>query len=311
MNTLLQDPLLQKQLEKDGFVIVPFLNAEEIQSLQKLFDDTRPEVVEGIYSNVYNGGKREQNLHIDNTIEETFQPYFDQYFQECYMAACTYLVKGNNAESESQIHQDWNNVDETQGVSLSIWVPLVDVDEHNGCLQVIPGSHNFFQTQRAITIPSIFMQFDDELNQYLQAVPMKAGEACIYAHNLFHGSKPNKSGQVRVSAVSGILPNGSKHIHYYKGEYTPENKVEVYEIDRYFYLDHLFNLINGQRPTQLMKIDEVDCLPMPVTREQIFAKAKIVNPIQNSSEASVVVRETSTQNSAGFFGKIKNAIFGS
>lgn len=300
MQALLSDPKLQKQLSEDGFVVIPFLNKSEIQSLQDLFDQTRPEVVEGIYSNVYNGGQREQNLHIDQTIESTFQPYFDKHFQNCYMAACTYLVKGNNTASESQIHQDWNNIDETQNVSLSIWVPLIDVDESNGCLQVIPGSHDFFPTQRAITIPSIFIQFDEELDQYLKPVPMKAGEACIYAHNLFHGSKPNTGSQVRVSAVSGILPNDAKHIHYYQGEGTPENKIEVYEIDRYFYLDHLFSLINGQRPTQLKKIGEVDRLSMPVSKEQLYQKATI----QKS-----VVEEVETVKQ-GFFSKLKGIFQG-
>jgi hypothetical protein len=42
MRKVLKDNLLNEQFEKDGYVIIPFLNQDEVAELKKLYFDTLP-----------------------------------------------------------------------------------------------------------------------------------------------------------------------------------------------------------------------------------------------------------------------------
>lgn len=268
---MFNDNQKQADFERDGFITLPLLQQDEIEELQQLFDETRPEEIQGIYSNVH-GNTEENNRIIDQRITEIFERRLEGMFKDSYIAGSTFLVKGTGENSASTLHQDWNNVDETRFDSLSIWCPLVDVDEQNGCLQVLPGSHRMFNTIRSITIPSVYLDFDEDIAPYLRSVPVKAGTAVIYAHNLFHGSKPNYTDQVRVSVVTGVLPKKAQHLHYYKDKTRNDHTVEAFKIDRDFFFSGLLDLYDGRRPDQLEKAGEVKYDCSLLSKEAIFRR---------------------------------------
>jgi ectoine hydroxylase-related dioxygenase (phytanoyl-CoA dioxygenase family) len=275
---MFRDPRLAADFARDGFVVVPFLDAAGVQELAELFRSIEPPELKGIWSNVH-GRSRETNLLVDETIRRRMAPRVDELFEGCDLAGATFLVKGTGEGSESKPHQDWNNVDERSFLSLSVWCPLVDVDEVNGALQVLKGSHRLFDTVRAITLPSVYLEFDAELEALLTPVPMRAGEACIYAHNLFHGSKPNRSGSVRVAAVSGVLPRGATHLHYFQAAgpaESPQSKgpLEAFAIDREFFYGGLLELYDGRRPEKLRPLGVVDREVRPLTRDEVLTAVR-------------------------------------
>lgn len=271
---MFRDERLAAQLANDGYVVVPLLDAAQVSELAELFRSIQPAELTGIWSNVH-GRSRETNLQVDETIRRLFAPRAAELFEDCHLAGATFLVKGTGPGSDSKPHQDWNNVDERRFLSLSVWCPLVDVDEHNGALQVIPGSHRLFDTVRAITLPSVYLEFDRELEELLTPVPMRAGEACIYAHNLFHGSKPNSSPAVRVAAVCGILPRAAEHLHYFRDpRTTPPGEVEVFGIDREFFYGGLLELYDGRRPESLRQLGSIAHDGRPLSRDEVVAAVR-------------------------------------
>lgn len=209
----MRDQRLGAKLWDDGFVTVPFLDATGLDRLRDLWDDIRPPSLSGIYSNVHDQDV-ERNRRVDVEIRRVFGPAFDALFVGAELRGASFLVKGTGPDSASTPHQDWNNVDERITQSLSVWVPLTDVDEHNGALVVIPGSHRMRPTVRSLDTPSLYLDFDDRLDPLLVTVPARAGDAVVYAHNLFHGSRPNASERIRVSAVAGAVPIGTRLVHY-------------------------------------------------------------------------------------------------
>ncbi len=98
-------------------------------------------------------------------------------------------------------HQDSGYYgDPTEFHILSLWIPLMDVDEHNGCMQVLPGSHRWGlrpvdSDDEGHHIPTE----DIESRGEIVTLPMKAGD--IFAcHNLtFHRSLMNQSDDIRWS----------------------------------------------------------------------------------------------------------------
>ena len=81
---------------------------------------------------------------------------------------------------------------EAKGIlQVTVWIPLVDVDEENGCLEVQPRVH-----QEQV----VYWSYGKDLPQTEKIVlPMKKGDV-LFMHKLTpHGSGPNKTDAVRWS----------------------------------------------------------------------------------------------------------------
>ena len=77
---------------------------------------------------------------------------------------------------------------------VSLWIPLVDVAEDNGCLYVIPGSHKWNLLKGQV-------HTWEEMEQRGQpvALPMRPGDILLFSNLTFHTSKLNSSNSVRWS----------------------------------------------------------------------------------------------------------------
>ena len=81
---------------------------------------------------------------------------------------------------------------EAQGIlQVTVWVPLVEATEENGCLQVLPRIH-----QRRM----VYWSYGRDLPQTERiTLPMKKGDV-LFVHKLTpHGSGPNNTDAVRWS----------------------------------------------------------------------------------------------------------------
>ncbi len=235
---MLKDQTLQQELESKGFVKMPMLSHNEVEELRQLFKSLKSPDINGIYSNIYDQSF-EMNIVVRDTVHRLFSPYIEKAFTSEYkIDGGVFLVKSTGDKSECNLHQDWNIVDEEKFCSLSIWCPLVDVDEHNGALLLAEGSHKLFKTIRSVTMPSPYMPIDKDIEPFLTLVPAKAGEAIIFYHNTFHGSVQNHSSEVRVAIAAGVLPINAQRIHYYETEIDDQRKLIAAVVDPNFYISN-------------------------------------------------------------------------
>ncbi|MDA0989196.1 MAG: phytanoyl-CoA dioxygenase family protein [Verrucomicrobia bacterium] len=83
---------------------------------------------------------------------------------------------------------------------LSLWIPLVDVDTTNGCLQVIPGSHKWGLLPTKENELGHREPVDDiEARGEIVTLPMKAGDIFAFHDLTFHRSQMNHSDHIRWS----------------------------------------------------------------------------------------------------------------
>jgi ectoine hydroxylase-related dioxygenase (phytanoyl-CoA dioxygenase family) len=115
-------------------------------------------------------------------------------------------------------HQDWHYWQCAEPANmLTAWVALVDVDEQNGCMEMVPGSH-----QWGLLPESDF--FEQDLEKLQQSIERNTGKpfntiqaklpagAVSFHHCLtIHGSRPNLSSGPRVSLVIHMLPEGTRY----------------------------------------------------------------------------------------------------
>lgn len=219
-------------LQQKGYAIVPFLSAEEVKQLTNFFYQNHPVLPDGMYASSHAGDfafRKKMNEEIKRVCARAMEVTF----QNATPLGSTFMVKSKGENGSLHPHQDWSIVDEKDFNSYNIWLPLVDVNEENGTLLILPDSHNMFDNIRGLNIPSSFQNVMQEVWQYLVPINMKAGEALVYDHRLLHASGINKTTTPRLVIVYGLIPSAATMRYYYgRG-----NQIEEYECTPDFYFN--------------------------------------------------------------------------
>ena len=79
----------------------------------------------------------------------------------------------------------------------NFWVPLVPVDEENGCLHVLPGGHLHTPPYEEQWEPNTYVAELDNLEPLV--VPMEVGDALLMHQHVPHVSPPNRTESIRWS----------------------------------------------------------------------------------------------------------------
>lgn len=90
-------------------------------------------------------------------------------------------------------------------IYLTCWIPLVDVDETNGCPWVVPGLHTLGTLAHKTTKLGyeIFTSHLDEV-----PVPAKAGDIVVFSSLTPHKTGPNLTDQTRKTYILQYAPDG-------------------------------------------------------------------------------------------------------
>ena len=97
---------------------------------------------------------------------------------------------------------------------MSVWIPLQDAHEENGCLWVVPRSHEWgLQEHANKDSGQCRYSMDDAaiqeiLREQAIPVPVKAGSAVLFSALLWHGSKGNQTGTVRRAFITSYQEAG-------------------------------------------------------------------------------------------------------
>jgi hypothetical protein len=232
MNAILSKPELEFKLAKEGFIVVPFLEPEKVSELKVFFIENQPENLPAFYATAH-----AQDILFRNRMNEKIKSVFDasiqEYFQDYQALGGSYVVKSNRSSQVLNPHQDWNIVDEAKFRSFNIWVPLVDLTKENGAIMVLPESHLWIQNFRGPNIKDDFQEVKDLIWDKMLTLNMKAGEALIYDHRLFHASHANSQDNPRLACVFGIIPKMAQ-LYYYFGS---EEGIEVFESNVDFFMN--------------------------------------------------------------------------
>ncbi|MCW5906393.1 MAG: phytanoyl-CoA dioxygenase family protein [Chitinophagales bacterium] len=239
---LFKNEKLRKQFDLYGYVVIPFLNQSQVNELRQFFFATHPQIPEGFYSSSFNADVTHKQK-VNTKIEEVLSKQVSAHFNSIKKLGSCFLNKQPGAISEMPIHQDWTVVDEPRFDSITIWIPLQDVDETNGAVQVIDGSHRFSTAIRSPSLPDPFKNVQDEMRSDLKLLKMKAGEAFIFSQALLHASPANKSNEPRIAVTYGLIDSNAQLMFYHN---NGQGKIEQYYVEEDFF--QRYNTQIGERP---------------------------------------------------------------
>lgn len=246
---VMKDDALEKEFQKQGYVQIPFISPEEVDALKKKFFELLPTSGGNITVDDLGGNSNaitydftfiDKNIAykqaVYDVITEYFKPHVAKWLADYRPVIANYIRKQSDT-GEVPLHENWAFVDERKCTSVSIWCPLVDSNEANGTLQVVPGSHKRFGEVRGPMIPWELEGIKHEIiKDYLVPMNLTAGNAVILDDSIVHYSAINKTNQLRLAIQLILVPSEEPSIHYHMNPAKSQEDVEVLEVDTDFYM---------------------------------------------------------------------------
>jgi phytanoyl-CoA hydroxylase len=217
--------LLKKEFDKNGFLYIPgFFDVRGKTNLKNNLERFIKEVVpkmpekDALYEVKNDSATLKQLFHMSD-----YDPFFKRLLYGSRMEALAeallgekmakgfveYFNKPPKAGKPTPPHQDAYYFMLTPPQAITFWIPVEDVDEKNGCLRYIKGSHlKGMRTHKRSTTLGFSQEIidfgteDDVLNEV--AKPAKVGDVLLHHGMTIHRADGNNS-STRSRRVIGVV----------------------------------------------------------------------------------------------------------
>jgi ectoine hydroxylase-related dioxygenase (phytanoyl-CoA dioxygenase family)/cyclopropane fatty-acyl-phospholipid synthase-like methyltransferase len=226
-----------RELAGCGYTIQPFLNAYDLEALAALYGRTTPVVPSEFHVSAFMGDpdiRRRIYEGIAAVVSDKLEALAPGY--RLVMASFV-TKKANSTRGRLGLHQDYSLVDHATHLGLNVWIPLVDVDARNACLRVVEGSQIFGHISANPPNPAPYWNVRQVLDSgvYLKDVPMARGHAFLFDTRLLHATEENQTDSDRIAVFLNLAPVNVP-VRLYQWHERDPDRLEVWEIDREFYL---------------------------------------------------------------------------
>lgn len=233
---ILKDEKLNQELVQKGYVILPLLSQDEIQSFKEIYArwHTNNKPVQ-FYKSYYSSNAVYRN-EVEKKVFDIWNDRLQKYFHPFELIGGMFVVKPYGKEGHIPPHQDYSLVDESNTWSINSWCPLEDTKEEYGILKILPGSHRFMRTIRGYGIPEHYSHLSEVIEKNFAPIHLKAGE-CVFFHlSIIHGSSYNLRSDPRVAIGCTILPENAQLV--YRMVPDNESKVYKYHVKKEFFINN-------------------------------------------------------------------------
>jgi phytanoyl-CoA hydroxylase len=136
-----------------------------------------------------------------------------------------FFPKLPNGGTSTHWHQDNYYFSTQSDRILSCGIYLEDADRENGCLRVIPGSHQTMEIVAHSKNPRMHGSWAEVDETQAVDLEIPAGTVVIFSANLLHGAYDNFSCRTRYSTAWHYIP-GDLHLEkFVRGEYEDRHTV--------------------------------------------------------------------------------------
>ncbi len=205
-------PELRQTYNRDGFVVIRgFLPPDELRLLQDNLDRYIREVVPGLPDGdaFYDDKSRPETLKQLNRIAQ--DPFFAEYIRHPLWNTAAEKLLGEPAQAEggewfnkpprtnhpTPPHQDNYYFCLNPPQVLTMWLALDVVDEENGCLRYVRGSHLVplrpHNRTKTLGFSQGISDYSDSDRERELPIPAQPGDVLIHHGNTIHRADPNRS----------------------------------------------------------------------------------------------------------------------
>ena len=174
---------------------------------------------------------RADKVAFDYMVDPRINRYLTSFYAREPLAVQTMVYFKPPGARGQALHQDNRYLQTEPGTCMAAWLALEDIDDENGCLEVVPGTHDMPMvcTEKADTTKS----FSDVVINLpgMSPIPihMKKGDVIFFNGSLVHGSGPNQSAtRFRRIMVGHYIEGSSEQVAKY---YFPVFRMDGSEVD--------------------------------------------------------------------------------
>ncbi len=208
----MNDQELKSEYDQNGFIVVKnFLNNQELNDLTSHLDHYIREVVPGLDKEAafYEDPNDPSTLKQLNRMSS--DPFFEKYSshskwknlaesligEEAHCEFPEWFNKPPNTNHPTPAHQDNYYFNLAPPNVLTMWLALDNVDDENGCLRYVPGSH--LKGKRPHSVGKV-LGFSQGINDFSEEdeasevkTHMKPGDLAVHHGWTIHRAMPNQS----------------------------------------------------------------------------------------------------------------------
>lgn len=211
---IFHESTLTDKLANDGYATFDLLRDHDIDAMTAIFNEHHASTPEGFYATTHLDDKEKRKILSDKAMS-ILACRIEKHFENIELLGGAFISKAPGEKGILPLHQDWNLVDEKEARSYNLWIPLVDVNEENGAMRILVGSHEKQETYRGTKVPPVLYPISNDVDKHMISLNMKRGEAVLYDHALWHSSPQNQTNELRLAFVLGVVPQGAD-LKYYR-----------------------------------------------------------------------------------------------
>jgi len=266
MKAVFQDMQLQRLFDRHGYVAVDLLDSSSVSHLLAIYERFADRHADGFSATLLSpdlGYRRLANKEVEQVIALRVASIVCDYR---HISSGFAVKQPGGARGRMPLHQDITMATEEGRPALSLWIPLVEVNDRNGSLEMVAGSHRLNRKPRAPGTTFAASLFEAEIrDRYISTIAMQPGQAVFMDQALFHSSSPNLSPRPRPVAVSVLVPREQPLVYYHRQEIDGRILLERFEVPDDFFLYHAV----GSRPARGLSTGFVEETAEPISLEDI------------------------------------------
>ena len=223
-----KNKVLQTMLNDEGFAVLDFLNEAELQRLHEAYARLHTQGINGFYTSTFSKDL-DYRKTVDDLVRTEMQRGLEHYFYNYKVHCGSFIIKGSDEKSALKMHQDMTLVNESVYTGVNIWIPLVDLNNENGAIALLPKSHRLFKTYRGASLPDIYDGIEESVYKIMKPFYLKAGQAIVFDQSIIHCSPVNQSNKPRPVINTFITHRDAEIQICYRDKTSNRQEVELFE----------------------------------------------------------------------------------
>lgn len=181
---------------------------------------------------------RGDKVAFDFMVDSRIRTYLTSFYDREPLAVQTMVYFKPPGARGQALHQDNRYLKAEPGTCMAAWLALEDIDTENGCLEIVPGTHDMpmICPQRADTSTSFTTDVIDLPEMRPINVLMQKGDMLFFNGSLVHGSGPNQSAsRFRTIIVGHYIEGQAEEVAHY---YEPVYRMDGTKVENFKFVDN-------------------------------------------------------------------------